>query len=196
MERVKKTVLIFDICSSSTIIENLHKSKNEGKWRQVIMNLSRFLQNYDMNLFEVYKFQGDGWILVFDDELNLDLTFSFIGKLCEFYEENFNNHIKNLLNETIHPNGIAFGMDRGFLYYLQLNNKEEYWGRCLNIATRLQTSIKDNDKNPQYKILMTNQLYHSMSNFLKNKGYRVERARRKLRNIDNKRMEYKKIILR
>lgn len=195
MEIVKKTVLFFDICSSSSIIEDLHRNDNEIKWKRIILSISRFLNSNKEDFFEIYKFLGDGWILIFDYRINPEKVFTFLDELCERYHKLYTTHIEGILDSPIDPKGITFGIDRGNLIQIQLNGETEYLGRSLNIAARLQSSIKDKDKNPQYKLLMPNHLYSSISEFLR-KTYKVQRARRTLRNISEKELEYKKIILR
>lgn len=195
MEISKKTVLFFDICSSSAIIEDLHKNDNEDKWKQVILNISRFLNNYDeKGLFKIYKFLGDGWILIFDEKLDPEKFFFFLEELCDHYASNYKRYISKILDNPISPVGIAFGMDRGKLIELQLNGKNEFLGRSLNIASRLQSAIKDKDEKPQYKLLMTNHLYADLSMFIR-KRYKVQRVRRTLRNISDKELEFKKIFI-
>ena len=60
--------------------------------------------------------------------------------------------------------------------------QKEYIGRALNIACRLQGSIKDNDKSPAYKALVSNSAYNK---YLSSAGAHVKvwRVRRTLRNI-------------
>lgn len=195
MKSVKKTVLFFDICSSSAIIEDLHRNEKEASWRQVILNISRYLNNYhDKELFEIYKFQGDGWILFFDDEFNPDKVFSFLVELCYYWEENYEKHIEGMLDKSIYPTGITFGMDNGSLFQLQLNGKTEYLGRSLNVAARLQSSIKDIDGEPQFKLLMPNHVYATIGDIIQ-KNFEVENVDILLRNISEEELKFKKVVL-
>lgn len=63
----KKLVVAFDICSSTTIIEDLHKTEHTIKWRDFLIWIKEYLRIQSTELdFVVYKFTGDGWILLFD----------------------------------------------------------------------------------------------------------------------------------
>jgi len=78
--------------------------------------------------------------------------------------------------------GITFGLDKGTLVRIVMNETMEYMGRPLNLAARLQSAIKDNDQTPGGKVLMSKNVFAGMRKALK-PIYRVETARRKLRNI-------------
>lgn len=67
-----------------------------------------------------------------------------------------------------------------------MNQQKEYIGRPLNVAARLQGSIKDKDDKPQYKALVSNNVFnnfhHEERAEIRDK-YKVVRATRALRNI-------------
>jgi class 3 adenylate cyclase len=62
-----------------------------------------------------------------------------------------------------------------------MNGRDEFVGRPINVACRLQSAIKDKDKRPGNKILISKHLYESIKADLKPK--RFGEVRRKLRNI-------------
>jgi hypothetical protein len=62
-----------------------------------------------------------------------------------------------------------------------MNEQMEYVGRALNVACRLQGSIKDKDKSPQYKAIITRPLYQEIRKSLKD--LKQQNVKRKLRNI-------------
>lgn len=62
----QKCVVVFDICSSTTILEDLLRSDSEKRWRDLLIDIKRFLvAQREVREFEIYKFMGDGWILLF-----------------------------------------------------------------------------------------------------------------------------------
>jgi len=184
---IKKVVVVFDICSSTIILEDLISSENLGKWKELLGELKRFLYRESKELyFDVYKFLGDGWILLFPDDVSGEELLDFLERLCADYKYLYKNKINPILSVDIHPVGITFGVDKGTLMRITMLNQTEYVGRPLNVAARLQGSIKDKDPNPQFKILMSKSVFAGFDeNELKiiQNTYRVQNARRTLRNI-------------
>ena len=64
---------------------------------------------------------------------------------------------------------------------MTMYGQREYVGRALNVACRLQGSIKDKDAAPAYKALVSNAAYNAY--FKSEKSVKVWKVRRKLRNI-------------
>jgi hypothetical protein len=62
-----------------------------------------------------------------------------------------------------------------------LYGKFEYVGRALNIACRLQKAIKDKDKSPAYKALVSNAVFKEYLSPAT--GFKVFKVNRTLRNI-------------
>lgn len=182
-DSVQKLVLFFDFCSSTTILEDLLSSESEKLWRDLIITLKNFLLKEKKQLkFEIYKFIGDGWILLFDPGVDSLKLFDFLERLCKKHERIFKNKIKPVLSTEIQNTGITFGIEQGTLIRMVMNNRTEYLGRPLNLAARLQSAIKDRDPHPQGKVLISNSAYSSMKENLRGK-YKVKRAERTLRNI-------------
>ncbi len=63
-----------------------------------------------------------------------------------------------------------------------MDGKDEYIGRPLNVAARLQGAIKDKDKHPQGKVLLSKTAYVRMQAELKGQ-FPVDDVTRTLRNI-------------
>jgi hypothetical protein len=81
--------------------------------------------------------------------------------------------------------GATLGVESGNLIRMTMNEREEYVGRALNIACRLQNAVKD--KEPQsgcYKALISARLYNER---LANASlrYKVEPTTCSLRNIQS-----------
>ena len=87
MKTSEKLVVAFDICSSTSILEDLILTNNLENFRSLLLKMERLLEQFSEKLdFEVYKFIGDGWILVFPIE-SIDINFlKFIHKLCDQYQ--------------------------------------------------------------------------------------------------------------
>ena len=178
----KKIVVAFDICSSTSIIEDLHKTENTIRWRDFLIWIKNYLQRkskeYD---FDIYKFTGDGWILLFNPNSSGENIVNFIQEFCKQFKARYKRKIENFLETPPSLSGINFGIDRGSLIRFIMHSKIEFVGRAINVACRLQSSIKDKDKSPQYKALITKPLYQDLRSSFK--GLKRTRARRRLRNI-------------
>ena len=159
----KKIVMTFDICSSTLIIEDLHNTENTVKWRDFLIWMKRYLEKkseeYD---FYIYKFTGDGWILLFNFDSPGENIVEFIEGLCRQFKMRFKRKVEDFLETPPALSGINFGIDRGSLIRFIMHRKREYVGRAINVACRLQASIKDKDKSPQYKALITKPLYQEI----------------------------------
>jgi len=183
VKTTQKIVLVFDICSSASILEDLLRSENGAKWRNLLIQLKKFLrQESKSHGFDIYKFVGDGWILLFDPAFDARTLFDLLIRLCQEYEKLFGKRIEPVLSMDIKNIGITFGIDKGTLVRFVMNETKEYIGRPLNLAARLQSAIKDKDPRPGGKVLMSKNVFAGMRKALK-PIYRVETARRKLRNI-------------
>lgn len=183
VRRAPKIVVFSDLCSSTTILEDLLRSESHQRWRDLLVGLKNFLRsNESKRQFTIYKFIGDGWVLLFDTESDPLETFRFLKAFCNEYDRLFRTIVEPVLSTRISGTGVTFGMDRGTLVRVVMNEKEEFIGRPLNVASRLQGAIKERDSRPQGKVLMTNSLYADMQDEL-GAAFRVDAVTRKLRNI-------------
>jgi len=178
----QKIVVTFDICSSTAIIEDLHKTENIIKWRDFLIWMKEYLtmKSKEMN-FTIYKFTGDGWLLLFDYNYSGDDLITFLQDFCKQFKMRYTKKIEDFLETPPDISGLTFGIDHGSLVQILMNNRMEYVGRAINVACRLQGAIKDRDKSPQYKALLTKPLYQSIRHLIPDIQH-VE-VRRKLRNI-------------
>ena len=75
----EKLVLVVDICSSTSITDDLILTNRFDNYRNVIIRLEDFINKISQKQnFEVYKFLGDGWILIFPKQFNYQLHFKKI----------------------------------------------------------------------------------------------------------------------
>lgn len=196
-KKVKRIVLYCDICCSTRILEDLLRSENIERWVKLLARIKEYLiLEKEINGFEIYKFLGDGWILLLDDDdMNGTELLLLLRELCKKYRTLFKTMIEPYLENKIDKVGISFGADIGTLVRTIMQGKIEYIGRALNVAGRLQTAIKDKDANPQNKILMTKNLYSTIA-IDEDDEFEVEDVTRSLRNIsEGKSFQCKKVAL-
>jgi len=189
MEKIaeeRKIVMVADICSSSDIIEDLTLTNNIEYFHAFLSKTTDFLKdNSKKHNFEIYKFTGDGWILLFDPEVSGNTFFYFLKSFASDYRRRFYDRLMPLFEVEPTVKGLTFGSDRGILFKVKLQNKWEYIGRPINIACRLQSAVKERDDKPAYKMLMSNHLFKSFEKTPdEEEGYVIEKRRKRtLRNI-------------
>lgn len=161
-----RLVMVFDICSSTTIIEALLVNGKFSKWRSLIIRIKNFLIEVSKTLdFEVYQFTGDGWILLFTPPNSItEMTeiVTFMTVLSRWFQDKFTDTVFDFLPST--PDylvGLTFGLDSGPLIKILMNKKDEYVGRPINLACRLQSAIKgiDDNSHRRYKAMLPYWLY-------------------------------------
>ncbi|WP_337288931.1 hypothetical protein [Candidatus Methylomirabilis sp.] len=178
----QKIVVAFDICCSTRILEDLHKSENTVIWRNFLAWIENYLKAKSEELnFSIYKFTGDGWILLFDPNCPGEDLVGFLQGFCSQFRARYKRRVEEYLETPPERSGVTFGIDRGSLVGVIMNNQEEFVGRAINVACRLQAAIKDKDKSPQYKALIAKPLYMSTRGSWN--ALRQATVRRTLRNI-------------
>ena len=181
--KVEKLVVFIDICSSTSIMEDLLRTENMDKWRSLIISLKKFLVSNKGELkYNIHKFLGDGWILLFPVECDKSELFNLLKKLCEEFESLYEKKINPVISTEISTVGITFGIDKGTLIKVIMNGRTEYLGRALNVAARLQAAIKDGCDAPQGKVLMSKNVYAILNDTIKSENEMKER-KKNLRNI-------------
>ncbi len=179
----QKYVLVFDICSSTIIVERLILEGPQESWCNLLIDIKNFLKKESETLgFEIYKFTGDGWILLFNIDLSPKELFSFVDRLEDKYADAYNERIGKILSTRIDKIGISFGLEVGNLIRFKMFDLPEYIGRPLIIAARLQGAIKDKDPNPQNKLLMSKAVYDKTWRYIP-KNRKVWEVTRELRNV-------------
>jgi len=179
---IMTTVLVFDICSSTDILEDLHRTDNLQKWRNLLIGLKKFIIAQSVEFpFQLYNFTGDGWILLFNHDIDGGKLLPFIQELCNTFKSLYEQKIHPVLETPPEIVGLTIGMDRGRLIKIRMNHRDEYMGRPLNVACRLQSAIKDRDNNPANKMLMTKHLYNAIRQ--DTAEWRFTEVERTLRNI-------------
>ena len=130
---------------------------------------------------------GDGFVLLFPEEATADMVLHFSMRLvlkCNTLLRTFAS--SKLPNQPIPRIGITCGIDRGWLLKESILGKDEYVGRPINVACRLQSSLSSIES--ANKVLITNSVKERLTDSdLKLACYRTMR---KLRNLDEKEMPY------
>lgn len=158
---VRKLVVIFDICSSTSILEDLIRTENQICWQKLLGQLKRFLWSQRAQFpFHMYKFLGDGWILLFDDgAVSGRSLISFMKALCNWYDDFYHKEITDLLSSSPRHVGVTFGVDEGSLLRIVMNRQEEFVGRPINVAARLQSATKQLKAAPPGALLISKNAY-------------------------------------
>ncbi len=183
----ERIVVVTDICSSTTIVQNLSDAGKLDAWGELLCDLASFLDKEQLNRgFEIYKFQGDGWIFFFDPKAPTGEFIPFLHRFSDEYLASFRERLSNMLSIEVEA-GLAFGVDKVELnnhtmISLTLHQKTEYVGMPLNMAARLQGAIKDNDK-AEGRVLMSASAYQHLKYGIPRDNYRIVKVKRYLRNV-------------
>lgn len=172
----EKYVLIFDIASSTVILEDLNTNNEIEKYQLLIDKYYDFFNSYKSTVnFEVYKFMGDGFILLFEKDIKVDEIIIFMIKLTSFSEALLNDFIKEYISipkNNIPRIGITLGLDFGQVHFIE--KKNEYVGRPINVASRLQGSLKE--KEHVYNALLSLKIFSNIKEYIIKKAC-IERER-------------------
>jgi hypothetical protein len=171
------------MCSSTTLIEELTLRGDLGRYDRLVTAVKEHLAGAQQKVeFDPYKFNGDGWILLFPTSAKGELVFECLQDLCNFYKSTLEKVVLPHLDVCPRVTGLTFGIEKGPLRRMTIFGQREYIGRAMNVACRLQAAIKDNDGSPAYKALVSNAAY---SRYFRasSKLVKVWKVQRKLRNI-------------
>jgi hypothetical protein len=184
-----RIVVAFDLCSSSQIMEDLLLGEKFDRYETFLTCVKRWLMNWtskhspDNGRFELYKFTGDGWILLFPTTIRGKALVESMRSLCEMIDAELARHIIPSLSSVPSVLGATMGVEEGKLIRMPMNERDEYVGRALNIACRLQNAVKEKEPHPGcYKALVSASLYNERLAQL-SMPYKVESATCSLRNI-------------
>src|SRR4051794_17949909 len=84
-----RIVVAFDLCSSSQIMEDLLLSEKFDRYETFLTCVKRWLMNWanahsrGNGQFDLYKFTGDGWILLFPATTKARALVECLRSLCE-----------------------------------------------------------------------------------------------------------------
>ena len=127
-------------------MESLIQSEHYEEYGRFINEFTRIIyESAEVNHYQIYKFLGDGFILFFDEARTADDLIRVIK------EDNIKivKLVKKLIDDFIDVNveniGLTYGISIGHVEkvsndYFKLN---EYYGRAINLASRLQSTNKN-----------------------------------------------------
>jgi hypothetical protein len=143
---MRSIVLVFDICSSTTIIEDLAKNDRVRDFGKLADGIWGFLSYRHRALrFTIYKFLGDGFILLFENRQHIDEILNFCTDLAFFCEQLLAWFIDRYLDvERLPRQGITAGLTDGSVWPINtLRVRNEYVGRPISLACRLQGALTE-----------------------------------------------------
>lgn len=179
---INKAVVTLDICSSSHLIEDLLKTNNIKVWRDLLIGMKDYLlREADKYSAEMYKFTGDGWIILFDEPYSGKLIFDLLSGIYQEFDAIYTNSVYVSLDIPPEIYGLTFGIDEGPLIQMEMQDKNEYIGRPINVACRLQGVIDEIDIKGGFRVFMSHRLFHLLKDDLSE--YDPEAIERPLRNI-------------
>jgi hypothetical protein len=178
----QKTVLVFDIRSSTIILSNLAQQGYSQLYQNFHIELKNWLVSQrDETGIELYKFLGDGWILLLPHDMDGELFFNFLENLCEAFDIFYYKYL-NKMDEPLTV-GLTMGIDSGILYSIEMNKNKEYLGRSINLACRLQAAAKVFTES--YVCLMTHRSSNgSLSRYCAQRQKKLSAHKAELRNIN------------
>ena len=158
-----KMVITTDICSSSHIVENLLKRSKIDVWRNILIEIKEYIfKEASKHEAEIYKFTGDGWIILFSPPYLGKGIISFLKDINVFYKKLYIEHVLPTIDIPAKIYGMTFGIDEGPLVKLIMLENEEYIGRALNIACRLQGAIGEIDIYSGYRAFLSHISYNML----------------------------------
>ncbi len=182
LEKEDKIVVTIDVCSSTAILEDLLKTSSIKHWRNLLIWLKEYLEVESKKFrASLYKFTGDGWIILFDPPYENAKIIGFLSQIATGFERQFKENIYGVLDTPPDITGLTFGIDEGLLVEVTMEGQKEYIGRAINVACRLQGVINDVDIKAGYRAFMSHRLYNSMREDLGD--YSPDPTKRRLRNI-------------
>ncbi len=159
----RKLVVVFDICSSTTILEDLKQTDHLAEWRNLLIRLKDYILERGCKIgVQIYKFIGDGWILLLPLDISQKDLLGFLVDVSLCFEMGVDSPIRDLLQRPPSPVGLTFGVDAGDLIKIEMNQQLEYIGRALNVATRLQAATKELSGDPSYRVLFSKHSFNSL----------------------------------
>jgi hypothetical protein len=162
---VDRIVVVFDICSSSVILEDLQLSGHQDRYAYLIDAVWAYLNKQQADLhFEIHKYLGDGFLLLFPSDTDPDELVWFLLNLTFFANLIMRRFKDRYLDVPELPRaGITIGVDIGQVYLLESKNVHttEYFGRTINVASRLQSRL--DQKEHANMLLVSREFYRLLS---------------------------------
>lgn len=105
-------VVVFDICSSTDILEQLTSRGEQERFNELITAMKHHLAFTQGALeFDPYKFIGDGWILLFTRHTDGQRLMDFLAGLCVTFDWEYRSRVAPYLDRAPGRMGLTFGID-------------------------------------------------------------------------------------
>ena len=117
--------------------------------------------------------------MLFDTEYNGKRLLDFLVDLSKKFEMEFKDSIYPYFEKPLDIDGLTFGMDSGRLVFIEMMDRQEYVGRAINVAARLQGTIEDTDISAGYRVMISNMLFQRMKDELNH--FHPEPVKRRLK---------------
>jgi class 3 adenylate cyclase len=155
-------VVVYDICSSTRMLEDLATNDNLAPYEDLILKVaSEFSGELAVVSPVLYKFLGDGGMYLLHDDISVD---SLVKGLCEFVESAdviVSRFVKRHIEVELQRFGLTVGVAFGTVHKTdKVGTLTEYYGRPLNLASRLQGSLKEPDQSN--KILVQKEVFQRL----------------------------------
>ncbi len=172
---MQKIIVVFDICSSTSILEILMLNGRAMEYEKIITEETTiFEKKLSAEKPSFYKYLGDGNIYFFNEDTIID---NLIENLCGFIEESvymLNRFLKRFIDRELNRIGVTVGIALGDIYETQkIGTQKEYFGRPINMACRLQSSL--NGKDQINKILIQKEVFQRLKKKELRKWFNIRR---------------------
>jgi class 3 adenylate cyclase len=179
---VRKVVVVVDIRSSTSMLEDLKQTDTLAIWRNLLISQKRAILDHNaVSGVEIYKFIGDGWVLLFPENIKKATMVDFLGEVSREFDMGY-DFVKDSLQRQAPKVGLTFGIDSGHLIKLEMNEQTEYIGRAINVAARLQGFAKDLQPSDPYQAVFSKHSFNQMSPTCNHK-LNVREVKANLRNV-------------
>ncbi len=149
-------VVFLDMCSSSKILESLAVRGRVSVFTEFVDELKvELLRVRSIANFVLYKFLGDGWILLFPAETDGTKLLDSLAKFSFAYQSLVELRVLQHIDLRPEIIGLTFGVDVGDLIPAVMQGNKEFIGRALNIASRLRDAVNSQSADPAYKALVS-----------------------------------------
>jgi len=180
-------VMTCDICSSSDIIEDLTSTGSVSRFWEILSEIKHAIPALQEHVFFYpYKFMGDGWIFLFPGRETAGRAQQLWNLMHDFstrFQKAFNEKLREGLNTQPKVVGINFGLDCGPIFHARFLGQDEYIGRPIGVASRLQGKLKELGGSPAYKALASPVAWADYLKLTK-PPYRVTSHNVQLRNVN------------
>ena len=123
-------IVVFDMCSSTEIIEGLQSRGRIGLYNELFNHLETLIRTLSQTFgCRIYKFLGDGFILTLNAEASIESVIYLCSIICKIANNLVNTGIIEELNFTPKRTGFTFGFDTGVVYALNMRTGQNLLGR-------------------------------------------------------------------